>query len=97
MVGILVYGDNHFIVLGPLPSRQKAIELARHWSLITIGASNSPDLAGWRISTKEYRENLIWAVSVPGEGELNPEVSKLLSELEARGIRVHDAGTEDWG
>ena len=34
MLGILVHGDNHFIARGPLPDRETAIALVRHWSLI---------------------------------------------------------------
>ena len=34
MVGILVYGDNHFIVRGPPPDGEVALALVRHWSLI---------------------------------------------------------------
>lgn len=37
MVGILVLGNNHFIVRGPRPNRETALLLARHWSLIQIG------------------------------------------------------------
>ncbi len=37
MVGILVLGNNHFIVRGPFPNRETALALARHWSLIQIG------------------------------------------------------------
>ena len=88
MVGILVHGDNHFIVRGPLPDRATALELARHWSLIQIGATTPPDLARWRIITREFRENLQWAVIVPGEGEISPAVAALLDELSARGIAV---------
>jgi hypothetical protein len=36
MLGILVIGNNHFIVQGPLPDRDTARELARHWSVIQI-------------------------------------------------------------
>ena len=39
MVGILVHGDNHFIVRGPLPDRDVARALVRHWSIIQIGAT----------------------------------------------------------
>jgi hypothetical protein len=41
MVGILVHGDNHFIVRGPLPDRAAAQALVRHWSLIQIGRPTS--------------------------------------------------------
>ena len=39
MVGILVHGDNHFVVRGPLPDRDAARALIRHWSIIQIGAT----------------------------------------------------------
>jgi hypothetical protein len=39
MVGILfMASDNHFIVRGPLPDRDAARALIRHWSNIQIGA-----------------------------------------------------------
>ncbi len=87
-LGILVVGDNHFIVRGPKPDRATALELARHWSIITIGSTTPAHLAAWRISTKEFRENLEWAIRVPGDGETTAAVATLLSELEARGIQV---------
>jgi hypothetical protein len=86
MLGILVHGDNHFIVRGPAPDRAIALALARHWSVIQIGAATPDALKQWRISTREFRENLEWAVIVPGDGEMNPAVAELLEELAARGI-----------
>lgn len=88
-VGILVHGDNHFIVRGPLPERETALALARHWSIIQIGKTTPEALQQWSISTKEFRENLEWAVIVPGDGEITPGVAQLLSELSARGIVIH--------
>jgi hypothetical protein len=88
MVGILVHGDNHFIVRGPMPDRETAIDLVRHWSLIQIGTATPQNLAQWSISTREFRESLEWAVVVRGNAEISPAVSKLLAELEARGIAV---------
>jgi hypothetical protein len=89
MPGILVHGGNHFIVRGPLPDRQVANELARHWSLIQIGATTPPALDRWQIVTREFRENLEWAVVVPGEGEISSGVALLLAELSARGVTIH--------
>jgi hypothetical protein len=89
MVGILVHGDNHFIVGGPLPGRQAANELVRHWSLIKIGATTPAALAKWHIVNRELRENLEWAVVMPGDGETSPAVTQLLDELSARGIAIH--------
>ena len=91
MVGILVHGNNHFIASGPAPDQETALELVRHWSLIRIGATTPPRLAQWQIISREFRENLKWAVVVPGDGEMSPTVTKLLDELAARGITIHDS------
>ena len=96
MVGILVHGDNHFIVRGPLPNRDIARALIRHWSIIQIGAATPPSLEGWRISTKEFREDLEWAVIVPGNNEISPAVTQLLDELSARGITIHNSSFHSW-
>jgi hypothetical protein len=90
VTGILVHGDNHFIVSGPLPTPKLACALARHWSIIQIGATTPPALERWRIITREFRENLQWAVVVPGEGEISAVVIQLLEELSARGIVTRD-------
>ena len=87
-VGILVHGDNHFIVRGPRPDEEVARALVRHWSLIRIGAETPPELRAWCISSKEFRENLEWAVIAPGEGARNPAVEALLAELRERGVEV---------
>jgi hypothetical protein len=89
MVGILVNGDNHFIVRGPLPDRETALELVRHWSLIRIGAVTPPHLARWTITTREFRENLEWAVVVPADNPVSAAVKTLLGEIEARGIEIY--------
>ncbi|HYO81435.1 MAG TPA: hypothetical protein VES20_08550 [Bryobacteraceae bacterium] len=96
MVGILVHNDNHFIVRGPLPNREVAVALARHWSIIQIGATTPPPLTTWSIVTREFRENLQWAVIVMEGAELSPAVTALLGELSARGIKIHDANSESW-
>src|SRR4051812_35847875 len=89
-LGILVHGDNHFIVRGPMPDRPQAIALARHWSLIRIGGETAPELRHWRISSKEFREDLQWAVMVAGDGQMSPAVKQLLDEIAARGVTIHD-------
>jgi hypothetical protein len=96
MVGILVHGNNHFIVRGPLPDRRTALALVRHWSLIQIGQTTPVALQQWRISTREFRENLEWAVVVPGEGEVSPPVKQLLNELSEKGIAIHNSGIASW-
>jgi hypothetical protein len=88
MVGILVHGDNHFILSGPMPDEEAAVGLARNWSVIRIGEKKSPSYGQWEIRNKEFRENLEWAVVVPGAGEISPGVSQLLDELAARGVKT---------
>jgi hypothetical protein len=90
MVGILVHGDNHFIVRGPLPDRDTALALIRHWSVIEIGATTPAALNRWQIVTREFRENLEWAVVVPGQSDVSPAVRTLLDEVAARGVTIHD-------
>ena len=96
MLGILVHGDNHFIVRGPLPDRATALELVRHWSVIQIGATTPAALEQWSISTREFREKLTWAVIVPGDTDLNPAVAQLLGELSLRAITIHDSEVDIW-
>jgi hypothetical protein len=96
MVGILVHGDNHFIVRGPLPDRETALALIRHWSLIQIGTAAPPFLDRWHIITREFRENLEWAVIVASDGHPSPAVATLLDELSARGITIHDSRLGPW-
>jgi len=88
MVGILVHGNNHFIISGPRPDEAAALALARHWSIIQIGPPKSQTLDQWQIRTKEFRENLEWAVIVPGERDTSPGVAQLLEELSARGVII---------
>ena len=88
MIGILVCGDNHFIVDGPPPDYATAIALARHWSLIQINETPPAELKSWSIVTKAFRENLEWVVVVPGDGEITPAVAQLLKEISARGVTI---------
>ncbi len=91
-----MHGDNHFIVRGPFPDRDTAYALIRHWSIIQIGATTPPSLEKWRISTKEFREDLEWAVIVPENSEISPAVAQLIDELSARGVIIHDTSADSW-
>lgn len=94
--GILVHGDNHFIVRGSLPDRVTALALTQHWSLIQIEGKTPEELAGWSISSREFRENLEWAVVVKGNSTISAAVTELLAELSVRGIAIHDADRDVW-
>ena len=88
MLGILVHGDNHFVVAGPRPDCQTALALIRQWAVIQIGGTDG--IRGWEIRTKAFRENLEWAVVVRGESEQSQAVVELLGALAARGILIQE-------
>jgi hypothetical protein len=88
MVGILVHGNNHFILSGPEPTEEEAIRIAREFSMVQIGAPVASSFGKWGIRNKEFRENLEWAVVVPGDSEISPAVSKLLAEVAGRGVVI---------
>jgi hypothetical protein len=51
----------------------------------------------WSIIAPPFiRENLEWAVVVPGDDEMSPAVTQLLRELSARGITVYYSQLEHW-
>ena len=86
MLGILVHGDNHFIVEGPAaPDRETARRLTWRWEVPQLGAAAAEPTA-WRIITTAFRENLEWAIVLPGDNPVTPAVRQLLDELAARGI-----------
>jgi hypothetical protein len=91
-----VHGSNHFIVRGPLPDRAAALALVRYWSVIQIGETIPLSLDPWRISSREFRENLTWAVVVPGDGEISSLAGELLAELSARGVTILDSRFGSW-
>jgi hypothetical protein len=88
MVGILVHGNNHFIFSGPEPTEREAIALARHFSVVQIGKPVPNSFGKWEIRNNVFRENLEWAVVVPGESGISPVVSKLLAEVAGRGVVI---------
>jgi hypothetical protein len=88
MVGILVYGNNHSILSRPLPNDAAALALARHWAIVQIGEAKSSSFGQWQIRSKEFRENLEWAVIVPGDRETSLGMTQLLGELSARGVAI---------
>ena len=87
-LGILVCGDNHLIVRGVRPSREIAIALARHWSVIQIGGSCPVELAAWTIVERAFREDLEWGVVVGESAEMSAAVELLLGEMRGRGIEI---------
>jgi hypothetical protein len=96
MVGILVHGNSHFILSGPLPDEAMALALVRYWSIIQIGEVKPSSFGQWQIKSKEFRENLEWAVVVPGDRGVSPGVGQLLEELFNRGVAIRRLPTGCW-
>jgi hypothetical protein len=96
MVGILVHGNNHFILSGPAPTEADALALARYFSLVQIGEQKSLQFESWQVRDKEFRENLEWAMVVAGDRETSPGVRQLLQELAARNISVRHCKRTCW-
>ncbi len=93
-VGILVVGGNHFIVRGPKPSHDEGRALARYWSVIQIGRETPKALRAWRISTREFREELEWALTMAVDESPSSAVAVLLDELSARGVSIETVTME---
>ena len=87
MLGILVHGDNHLILRGEPPNELEARELANFWWLIQVGGT-AATYKGWEIRTKEFREDLEWALVVAHPLPIQPAVQELLDQLAARGIPI---------
>ena len=96
MVGILVHGNNHFIVSGPVPDEASALAMLRRWSIVQIGEEKPSSFGQWQIMSKEFRENLEWALVVPGDRETSPGVAELLGELSARGVTIRRLSSGCW-
>ena len=96
MVGILVHENNHFILSGPSPDDATVLVLVRHWLIIQIGEAKSSSFGQWQIKSTEFRENLGWAVVVPGDRGVSPGVAQLLGELSNRGVAIRRLPTGCW-
>ena len=96
MVGILVHGNNHFILRGPRPDEATALRLARHWSVIQIGEVASQKFEHWEIQDQEFRENLTWAAVLPGDREPSAGAARLLSELSSRSVHIDRYTARCW-
>jgi hypothetical protein len=94
VLGILVHGDNHFIVEGPAaPDLETALRLAWRWEVPQLGVAPPP--VPWRIITKAFREDLVWAIVLEGDQPNSPAVQELLAELAARGVPIQRRGPSD--
>jgi hypothetical protein len=90
-LGILVCGDNHLILAGPLPAPPCARTLASRLGLTLVRLGDTPvaEFAQWRIRTRADRERLEWAVDLSKGAPVSPAVAVLLDELAQRGVTIH--------
>jgi hypothetical protein len=79
-----------------LPDEAAALALVRHWSIVQIGEVKSSSFGQWQIRSKEFRENLEWVVTVPGDRETSPGVAQLLIERSARGVTIRRLSSGCW-
>jgi hypothetical protein len=54
MVGILIHGNNHFILSGPLPDEAAPVAPVRNWSIVQIGEAKSSSFGEWEIRSKSF-------------------------------------------
>lgn len=96
-VGILVCGDNHLILSGPLPTPDDARLLAERFglSLVRLGPGPAGRHAQWSVEKQAFRDRLTWAVHLRAGESPSPAVALLLAELAARGITIHRE-TDSW-
>ena len=96
MVGILVHGNNHFILSGAAPSEAQAPALTGHWSLVQIVDRKTTAFGPWEIRGKEFRQNPEWAMMVPGDRHPWKGFAELLAELASRGGRIKKCSRGSW-
>ena len=77
-------------------TKRPHLALVRYWSIIQIGEAKSSSFGQWQIKSKEFRENLEWAVIVPGDRVVSPGVAQLLEELSTRGVAIRKLSTGCW-
>jgi len=86
---LIVCGEDHFLVRGIRPDLELARYLVRRWifpSVEDVMGLSAPMPDGWRITTKEFREDIEWVIVLPASTEVSEAVAQLLRELASRGI-----------
>jgi hypothetical protein len=86
---LIVCGEDHFLVRGVKPELEMARYLVRRWifpSVEDVMGLSPPMPEGWRITTKEFREEIEWVIVLPASTEVSEAVAQLLRELALRGV-----------
>jgi hypothetical protein len=94
VLGLIVCGDNHFLIRAPQPSAAEARALVRRWTFPSIEdllGQSLPLPPQFQISTREFRENITWALVLSSSEPHSPAVAQLLSELIQRAVSITNA------
>jgi hypothetical protein len=90
-LGIVVFGEEHFLIRGPKPDAEMARYLVRRWifpSTEDLLGISPPMPDEWKITTREFREDIEWVIVLSSAVALNPAVKTLLEEVATRGVEI---------
>jgi hypothetical protein len=90
-LGLIVHGEDHFLIRGPKPDAAMAKYLVRRWifpSIEDLLGTSPPIPADWQITTSEFRENIEWTIVLSCAQSPSPAVAQLVAEVAARGVAV---------
>lgn len=93
-LGLIVFGEDHFLIRGPKPDAAMARYLVRRWifpSIEDLLGTSPPIPAEWQITTSEFRENIEWTMVLSCKQEPTSAVAQLVAEIAARGVLVEYA------
>ena len=93
-LGLIVSGEDHFLIRGPKPDAAMARYLVRRWifpSIEDLLGTSSPIPADWQITTSEFRENIEWTIVLSCRQEPTVAVAQLVAEIVARGVAIEYA------
>jgi hypothetical protein len=89
-LGLIVFGEDHFLIRGPQPDPATARELVRRWIFPGLDdlLGKTALLPDWRITTREFREDISWAIQMERQQPASPAVQQLLNEIAGRGVEI---------
>ncbi len=92
-LGLIVYGEDHFLIRGPKPDAAMARYLVRRWifsSIEDLLGTSPPIPANWQITTSEFSESPVSASLKVVHGMMTPSAVRRLA-----GVRATMAETSD--
>lgn len=80
-LGLIVCGEDHFLIRGVKPDLEMARYLVRRWTFPSVDdvlGLSPPMPSGWRITTKEFREDISWVIVLACSSVVSEAVRQLL-------------------